>query len=149
MLVVGALAPRGGVSKVKPYPLGRGPGPERGHIRVQSICSMAGPWPREGACQRSTHMLVDGALAPRGCVSKDKSISSWTGPCPERGHIKGQDISSLTGPWPRQGAYHRSNHLLLRGALAPRGVILKVKKMLVGGAMAPRGGVSKVKPSPP
>ena len=68
-----------------------------------------GPWPRVGAHQNSSHILLDGALAPR------------------RGRVKGQTIYSLTWPLPREGAYQLSNHILLDGALASRGGISKVK----------------------
>jgi hypothetical protein len=47
--------------------------PERGRIKGQTISSLAGPWPREGAYQRppiySYHILCFG---PRGGVSKVK-----------------------------------------------------------------------------
>jgi hypothetical protein len=149
ILIDGTLAPRGGVSKVKPYPPWRGPGPETGRIKSQTICSLTGPWPREGAYQRSNHIILDGALAPR------------------RGRIKGQTIYSLTGPLPREGAYQLSNHILLDGALASRGGISKVKPYTsrrgpgpgrgriksqtiysLTGSWPQEGGASKVEPRP-
>ena len=138
ILIDGTLAPRGGVSKVKPYPPWRGPGPETGRIKSQTICSLTGPWPREGAYQRSNHIILDGALAPRRGRIKGQTLYSLTGPLPRegayklsnhlhldgalasrRGHIEGQAIYFLTGPWPREGAYQESNHIVFDGALAP------------------------------
>jgi hypothetical protein len=42
------------------------PGLERGHIKGQAIYFSTGPWPREGAYQKSNHIFLDGVLAPRG-----------------------------------------------------------------------------------
>ena len=127
ILFDGTLAPRGGVSKVKPYPPWRGPGPETGRIKSQTICSLTGPWPREGACQRSNHIIPDGPW-PRGGAHQNSSHILFDGAlATRRGRIKGQTIYSLTGPLPREGAYQLSNHLHLDGALAPGGGVSKVK----------------------
>ena len=49
------------------------PGPERGGgIKGQTISSLTGPWPREGAYRRLKHTFLGVALAPRGGVSKVK-----------------------------------------------------------------------------
>ncbi len=127
ILIDGTLAPRGGVSKVKPYPPWRGPGPETGRIKRQTICSLTGPWPRGGAHQNSSHIVFDGALATRRGRIKGQTIYSLTGPWPREGRINCQTIYTLTGPWPREGAYRRSSHILLDGALAPGGGVSKVK----------------------
>ena len=79
------LPPRdGGISMVNPYTPWRDPGPERGHIKGQAIYFLTGPWPREGAYQKSNHIFLDGALDPRGGRFKGQAMdqgdpeTSWT-----------------------------------------------------------------------
>ena len=43
-----------------------------GGIKCQTISSLTGPWPREGAYRRLKHTFLGVALAPRGGVSKAK-----------------------------------------------------------------------------
>jgi hypothetical protein len=145
ILLGGTLAPRGCVSKVKPYPHWRGPDPETGRIKGQTICSLTGPWPERGCIKGQTisslagpgpewgriktHAIysLTGPWPREGGISKVKPYIPCRGLCPERGRINCQTIYFLAGPWPREGAHQRSSHILLDGALAPGGGVSKVK----------------------
>ena len=127
ILLDGTLAPRGCVSKVKPYPHWRGPGPETGRIEIKTICSLTGPWPRERAYQRPNHIILEGPWPRVGARQSSSHILPGGALAPRRGHVIGQTIYSLTGLLPREGAYQLSNDILLDGALASRGGMSKVK----------------------
>ena len=101
--VIGARTPKGGMSKLKPYPPWLGPAPDK------------------AAYRNSSHIVIVWALAPERERIETQTISSLIGvPAPDKATYQSSNhILFDWGPAPDKAAYRSSNHILLDWAQRP------------------------------